>query len=164
RTPAFRAAVEARHPECLLSGARNHPDDLERQEGELTGPGLEAAHIVPMGRPDLWTDAMAATVRYSRNRWKMAQTGKFIDNNCVENGVMLRADLHRMFDRFFWSIHPKTKIVVVFVPIPEMMQYHGMKVNAKQRRFPPMKILQWHWDQCVVRCMRAGAGNPEDEY
>ncbi|KAA8895413.1 hypothetical protein FN846DRAFT_785127 [Sphaerosporella brunnea] len=164
RTPAFRAAVEVRHPECLLSGTRNHPEALNRKEGELTGPGLEAAHIVPIGRPDLWTDTMAATVRFSPNRCKMDQTEKYINNNCVENGIMLRGDLHSMFDRFFWSIHPKTKVVVVFVPIPEMMQFHGMKVNATQRGFPPMKILQCHWDQCVVRRLRAGAGNPEDEY
>ncbi|KAA8894068.1 hypothetical protein FN846DRAFT_1001765 [Sphaerosporella brunnea] len=97
---------------------------------------------------------MAATVRFSRNRCKMAKTEKYIDNNCVENGIMLRADLHRMFDRFFWSIYPKTKVVVVFVPILEMMQLHGMKVKAKQGGFPPMKICQWHWDQCVVRCIQ----------
>ncbi|KAA8898471.1 hypothetical protein FN846DRAFT_991558 [Sphaerosporella brunnea] len=164
RTPAFRAAVEKRYPQCLLSGARNHPEDLQRLEGELTGPGLEAAHIVPIGRPDLWSEAMVTAVRASRYKCKMAQSDTYTDNNCVENGVLLRADLHRMFDRFFWSVNPKTNIVVVFVPIVELVQFHGMKVNSKQQGFPPRKVWQWHWEQCVVRCLRAGAGNPEDEY
>ncbi|KAA8914374.1 hypothetical protein FN846DRAFT_1009382 [Sphaerosporella brunnea] len=146
RTPTFRAAVE------------------KRLEGELSGPALEAAHIVPIGRPDLWSEAMVTAVRASRYKCKMAQSDTYTDNNCVENRVMLRADLHRTFDLFFWSVNPKTNIVVVFVPIPELMQFHGMKVNSKQRGFPPRKVWQWHWEQCVVRCLRAGAGNPEDEY
>ncbi|KAA8912515.1 hypothetical protein FN846DRAFT_769855, partial [Sphaerosporella brunnea] len=156
RTPAFRTQVEARQAQCLLSGARNHPDDLTRLDGELTGPGIEAAHIVPLGRPDLWSEAMVSAVRASRSE-RVLRNAPYVDNNCVENGVMLRADLHKMFDRFFWSVHPTTRVVVVFVPIPEMMEYHGMKVDRKPRGFPPAKIWQWHWEQCVIRCLRAAA-------
>lgn len=63
RTPVFHALVEARQAQCLLSGARNHRDDLTRLKGELTGPEIEAAHIVPLGRPDLWSEAMVSAVR-----------------------------------------------------------------------------------------------------
>ncbi|KAA8912118.1 hypothetical protein FN846DRAFT_773514 [Sphaerosporella brunnea] len=164
RTPAFRALVEARNPRCLLSGACNHPQDLTRLKGELTGPGIEAAHIVPLGRPDLWSEAMVSAVRSSRSS-RVLRNAPYVDNNCVENGVMLRADLHKMFDRFFWSVHPSTRVVVAFVPIPELMAYHGMKVDRSPPGFPPGKIWQWHWEQSVIRCLRAAAeGNPEDKY
>ncbi|KAA8896591.1 hypothetical protein FN846DRAFT_910622 [Sphaerosporella brunnea] len=107
---------------------------------------------------------MVSAVRSSRS-CRVLRNAPYVDNNCVENGVMLRGDLHKMFDRFFWSVHPTTRVVVVFVPIPELMAYHGMKVARTPQGFPQGKIWQWHWEQCVIRCMRAAAeGNPEDKY
>ncbi|KAA8895575.1 hypothetical protein FN846DRAFT_911607 [Sphaerosporella brunnea] len=45
------------------------------------------------------------------------------------------------------------------------MAYHGFKVDRSPLGFSPGKIWQWHWEQCVIRRLRAAAeGNPEDKY
>ncbi|KAA8895631.1 hypothetical protein FN846DRAFT_762528, partial [Sphaerosporella brunnea] len=163
RTAAFRIAVEKRDLACILTGSNNHPPFVDKRKEMLCGPAIEAAHIIPLGRPDLWKTQIVADIRMSRRKLRI-ECGK-IDQNALENGVMLRADLHCMFDRFFWGVHPKTWRVVVFIPVPELVSFHGRRITRRvSKQFPPEPVWLWHWQQCVLRCFRAGGELPETKY
>ncbi|KAA8912622.1 hypothetical protein FN846DRAFT_760134, partial [Sphaerosporella brunnea] len=154
RTAAFRIAIEKRDRACILTGSNNHPPHVDKRKEMLCGPAIEAAHIIPLGRPDLWKPQFVAGIRKSRRLLRIGYAA--IDQNVLENGIMLRADLHIMFDRFFWSVNPKTWRVVVFIPVAELVSFHGRKINrGDTNQFPPEPIWRWHWEQCVLRCLRA---------
>jgi predicted restriction endonuclease len=63
---------------------------------------LEAAHIVP----------------YSSSF-----------NNDIDNGLLLRSDLHTLFDQYKWSIDPYTSCVVINSDVSNLDKYNGKKIN-----------------------------------
>jgi len=56
-------------------------------------------------------------------------TGKHSNN--LANGLLLRADLHLLFDAHLWSINPDTKSVIISSKIrkTEYKKYEGKKLN-----------------------------------
>jgi len=50
-------------------------------------------------------------------------------NNDVSNGLLLRSDLHTLFDQYKWSIEPSTSRVVVKNDISNLSQYNGKKIK-----------------------------------
>ncbi len=79
-------AVRERDGECVITGFK-----------EEDWIGLEAAHIFPLAHGTYW-------IYNDFGRWITDDTGGSI--NSVQNGILLRSDVHRLFDLFGFSINP----------------------------------------------------------
>ncbi|AIE87188.1 HNH endonuclease [Fimbriimonas ginsengisoli] len=100
--------------------------------GEKTLPVLQAAHIVP----------------YSEG-----------GEHEVQNGLLLRSDMHTLFDRGYLTITPDYR-VEVSAQIQEQFtngklyySYHGQELRSlpsESRRRPSAEFLQWHNDRVFV--------------
>lgn len=89
RQESFRVAVRQRDGKCLITGQR--PISLD------TWPGLEAAHIFPLAYYGHW-------VQHNYDRWITLHAGLPI--NSVQNGLLLRSDIHQMFDGYLFAVNP----------------------------------------------------------
>ncbi|MDO5610754.1 MAG: HNH endonuclease [Pseudomonadota bacterium] len=74
------------------------------------------------------------------------------DSNSVNNGLLLRTDLHTLFDLFLIFVSPDAYVVSVS---PELRcsyygQFHGVPISdtAVSSQRPSQKSLQWHRSQC----------------
>lgn len=100
--------------------------------GERTLPALDAAHIKPY-----------------------AQSG----SHTVNNGLLLRADLHRLFDRFYITITPNY-CVEVSSRIKEEYEngrdyyiFHGNKLEVlpiQENDLPSQQYIEWHNNHFVA--------------
>jgi hypothetical protein len=95
RVRAFRHAVRWRDRRCLISGE----EAIDPDNNEWTG--LEAAHIFPLAREGHWKD-------HNYERWITIRPDKDIGGtiNSVQNGLLLRSDIHQLFDSYGVSINP----------------------------------------------------------
>ena len=93
RVHAFRHAVRWRDRRCLISGK----EAIDPDNNEWTG--LEAAHIFPLAQEGYWNDN-----NYGRWISLSPQIGGAI--NSVQNGLLLRSDIHQLFDSYGVSINP----------------------------------------------------------
>jgi hypothetical protein len=95
----FRNAVCARDRKCVISGEVN--------EGALWNvwAGFQAAHIFPLQKESLW-------VQHNYGRWitNMDNTSSVSRINSIQNGLLLRGDLHDQFDQYLFSINPDVSI------------------------------------------------------
>ncbi|MCL6564269.1 MAG: HNH endonuclease [Firmicutes bacterium] len=100
--------------------------------GERALPALEAAHILPVaaGGPHL-----------------------------VENGLMLRADLHRLFDAGYLSVDPDDRRLLVSRRIREdfhngreYYQLHGRELRSPARGYhePAREFLTYHREKVFL--------------
>ncbi|KAH8687300.1 HNH endonuclease-domain-containing protein [Tricladium varicosporioides] len=93
RVQAFRDNVRLRDRRCIITGEEYADDDNWR--------GFEAAHIFPLAYEKHWVD-------YNYGRWistpdEEIKGGKI---NSVRNGLLLRSDIHQLFDFYDFSINP----------------------------------------------------------
>jgi HNH endonuclease len=90
---AFRDAVRLRDQRCVITGEEVVTAHLDNWLG------FEAAHIFPPAYERHWTD-------YNYGRWIsiIPDTGGCI--NSVQNGLLLRSDIHQLFDSYDFSINP----------------------------------------------------------
>ena len=98
RTRAFRDAVRLRDHRCVITGEEAVNADLGFWDG------FDAAHIFPLAYERYW-------VEHNFGRWITATlpaTGGSI--NSVQNGLLLRADIHGLFDSYMISINPDVRI------------------------------------------------------
>jgi len=67
---------------------------------------LEAAHIIPFCQD--------------------------MNNNSIDNGLLLKANIHKTFDRYYWTINPDTLMVEVKnnVDAGDIMKYRGKKIEC----------------------------------
>ncbi len=74
------------------------------------------------------------------------------DTHKVGNGLLLRGDLHTLFDLYLLTVHPKTKRVYLAPELrsTEYGELNGKRVNLPQDRslWPYEKSLAWHYKQC----------------
>ncbi|KAA8905887.1 hypothetical protein FN846DRAFT_1021655 [Sphaerosporella brunnea] len=155
----FRWLVTQRDPRCILTHSNGLPDfGIAAAQPRWAGPGIDAVHIVPVCRPDQWSRSLRAAISRQRLLQRTGDQAALITQNCAENGIMLRSDMRCMFDYFFWSVHPKTLTVVVFVDVPELHAFHGKKLTPETLiGFPPREVWEWHWNQAVVRSLKKRA-------
>lgn len=77
-------------------------------------------------------------------------------SNSIFNGLLLRADIHRLFDRYFISVHPKTRKVCLSVLLSgsKYAEFEDKEIYCP--RFPewmPSEVLLWrhyHIFQCQI--------------
>lgn len=71
--------------------------------------------------------------------------------NHVQNGVLLRADIHTLFDLALLTIEPRSLTVVVHPSVydPTYRQYHGkqLRLPKNSRLHPSRKALEMRWAQ-----------------
>ena len=87
---------------------------------------LQAAHIIPYNGPK---------------------------TNHPSNGLLLRSDIHNLFDLFLLSINPSERTVRVSSRIqsPEYVALDGKKIRTPKRSnsTPSNTALKWHFDQFI---------------
>ena len=85
---------------------------------------LQAAHIIPYNGPK---------------------------TNHIKNGILLRSDIHDLFDMFFISIDPNTLKILIshFLTRSYLNGLEGKIINLpyNSQEYPDKKVLEWHYEQ-----------------
>ena len=96
--------------------------------GERTLPVLEAAHIKPFSE---------------------------VKAHDVRNGLLLRSDLHRLFDLGYVSVRPDLRFAVspaIKTDFENGRDYYALddkeiRVPADRKKLPSTELLAWHYDE-----------------
>ncbi len=74
------------------------------------------------------------------------------DTNKVWNGLLLRADIHTLFDLYLITVHPETKEIRI---APELKSNSYSKLHGKKLSLPKdeslsprREMMEWHYQQC----------------
>ena len=105
RKRSFKQVVRERDGKCVISGRRPFANDWT---------GLQAAHIFPLAYREYW-------ISHNYGRWVTVPSTDKI--NSVQNGLLLRADIHHLFDSYYISINPDVLIPNVKVSYTVMADY-----------------------------------------
>ena len=77
-----------------------------------------------------------------------------VDTNKVDNGLLLRSDVHTLFDLGLITISPKSKKVLVHNSLhsSEYWKFHlkEIRLPSDPRQQPSEKALQGHFDNSIV--------------
>lgn len=167
REDVFRNEVRARDRKCVISGDVNEgaPWDV--------WAGFQAAHVFPLQKESLW-------VQHDYGRWitNMDSASGVSRINSVQNGLLLRGDLHDQFDQYLFSINPDVSIpntclrntnlqkdgYKIITVMPNALGIDGRILDPVCRNQDNIdrvsdEVLRWHFRQCVLANMR-GAGEP----
>lgn len=98
RVQAFRDAVRSRDRRCVITGEEVIADYWR---------GFEAAHIFPLAYEQYWTD-------HNYGRWISVTPDRGGTINSIQNGLLLRSDMHQLFDFYEFSINPDVCIYLYF--------------------------------------------------
>ena len=102
RVEAFCDAVRSRDKRCVITGSKVHLAPL----GDWTG--FEAAHIFPLAYEQHWT-------QFDYGRWILIIPDKGGLINSVQNGLLLRSDIHQQFDTYAFAINPDVCIHTLYL-------------------------------------------------
>src|SRR4051794_40799692 len=97
RVVAFRDAVRNRDRRCIITG------EVALNSHRGLWVGFEAAHIFPPAYERHWTN-------YDYSRWITVPATGGGSINSVQNGVLLRDDIHSLFDSYLISINPDVRM------------------------------------------------------
>ena len=92
RVRGFRDSVRDRDRRCLISG-----DVAQDRRGNWHG--CNACHVFPLAHEGHWNE-------YDYGRWISIPPPQGGLINSVQNGLLLRSDLHQLFDGYDISINP----------------------------------------------------------
>ncbi|RPB27383.1 hypothetical protein L211DRAFT_819270 [Terfezia boudieri ATCC MYA-4762] len=146
RVAEFREAVRQRDRKCVVSGE----EAVDAEYGMWFG--FEAAHIFPLAYQDHWD-------RNNYGRWISIHPSTGGSINSVQNGLLLRSDIHGLFDNYVFSINPDNNYkVVCFRRDRKGIAGKHIDFENDERR-PAIQLLRWHFRQAVLANMR-GAGEP----
>ncbi|KAH8674538.1 HNH endonuclease-domain-containing protein [Tricladium varicosporioides] len=156
RVQSFRDAVRSRDRRCVITREVALSADRGRWDG------FEAAHIFPLAFERLWNE-------YNYSRWitnplygEEIKGGKI---NSVQNGLLLRSDIHQLFDTYTVSINPDDNYKIVCFDCDGKgiagTYFDQRPLDDPQR--PAEQLLRWHFRQAVLVNMR-GAGEPVFEH
>ncbi|OXV09932.1 hypothetical protein Egran_02305 [Elaphomyces granulatus] len=85
--------------------------------------------------------------------------------NSVQNGILLRTDIHQLFDSFAIAINPDDDYKVISF-VPHYSFVSGIHIGPELLRHPERPVEQlfrWHFRQAVLANMK-GAGEPVLEH
>lgn len=101
REDSFRTEVRQRDGRCVISG------DINLLEPWDIWDGLQAAHVFPLEKENLWT-------QYNFGRWitNMDHTTGVSKINSVQNGLLMGATLHGCFYQYMFSINPDVRFLM----------------------------------------------------
>ncbi|EGX46312.1 hypothetical protein AOL_s00110g136 [Orbilia oligospora ATCC 24927] len=155
-TRSFEKSVKGSYSKCVITNTDSKWGTL------ICGPGYVAVHIVPQKfwfsypdwrpSPDYENYPFKVTPSYNTHenglRQRMQSTWE------PANGLLLRADIHDMFDRRMIAIHPITFQIRLFAPMSVAMEYHGKVIEWET--IPDRAALAYHYSQCVIENVAAG--------
>ena len=98
RVAEFREAVRQRDRRCVITGEMV----LRAEHGIWRG--FEAAHIFPLRYEGYWT-------QQNYGRWISIHPSSGGSINSIQNGMLLREDIHTLFDSCDVSINPEVCIL-----------------------------------------------------
>ncbi|PUU84236.1 hypothetical protein B9Z19DRAFT_1150818 [Tuber borchii] len=134
RNHDFCRDIRARDGCCVISG--DTPDDRDMARGYWGA--LDAAHIYPLRHEDHWTAG-----NFAQCISILPTSGQSI--NSVENGLLLRSDIHRHFDNHYVTINPDLCLaLILLIPHP---------LPPPDNR-PAIDLLRWHYRQSVLANVR----------
>jgi HNH endonuclease len=101
RTHHFRAAVRLRDRRCVITKKEAVSADLD------DWTGFQAAHIFPLAYQSTWNDG-------DFGRWITIPPESEGDGmiNSVQNGLLLRDDMHSLFDNYSFAINPDVRLLL----------------------------------------------------
>ena len=93
RDNSFREGIRRRDRKCVISGVEN------KRRNDWTG--FQAAHIFPLDKENLWIHW-----NFGAYITDMDDTvGVTTKINSIQNGLLLRADVHQDFDQYMVSVN-----------------------------------------------------------
>ncbi|OAL74367.1 hypothetical protein A7D00_2400 [Trichophyton violaceum] len=156
RDSSFRAGVRARDGKCVVSGLINTYAQFGAWEG------FEAAHVFPLQHETIW-------VEHGFGRWVTNMENQVGGSSIhsIQNGLLLRSDVHQFFDAYKISINPDDGYKVVCFG-PDLLGVDGRVLdpicrNPNDSGRVSDEILRWHFRQAVLANMK-GSGDPTFEH
>ncbi|GJJ09222.1 hypothetical protein Clacol_003444 [Clathrus columnatus] len=150
RDTRFCQKVRARDGRCVFTGIVNQGAAYGRWSGFIS------AHVYPLEAENIWADN-----NYSR--WITHTEPGQSTINSVQNGFLVRADLHLDWDNYLMSDNYK---IVVFGDNNWGVDGRTLDPvcrNPADPRHVPDELLRWHYRQSVFANMR-GSGEPVFEH
>ncbi|PLB34562.1 HNH endonuclease signature motif containing protein [Aspergillus candidus] len=152
RESSFTRGVRARDGKCVISGVPN----------PLSGAGIwaayQAAHVFPLQYGNIWSANGFA-------HWitNMPNTDGSSTMNSVQNGLLMFAHIHSLFDQYLFSINPDDGYKIISFQ-PDFTNIDGKILDfvCRDPNNPDHvadEVLRWHFRQAVLGNMR-GAGEP----
>ncbi|EGX47999.1 hypothetical protein AOL_s00081g326 [Orbilia oligospora ATCC 24927] len=171
---SFEGSVKYAYTECLITRTNSRCGPL------LCGPGYAATHMVP---PTLWfaypderpvedflsyDDELVLNCPEERDIYPFNATpspntdepglrSRMISTWSVCNGLLLRSDVHEMFNRRIIAIHPVTYRIRLFGAMPVVLEYHGQVVQWRDGMMADRVALAHHYTQCVIENVGANS-------
>ena len=93
RLQSFREEVRKRDKRCVITGKIPVNAYLD------VWSGFHAAHIFPLAYQDHWN-------QHNFDRWITISNANGEAINSKQNGLLLRSDIHQLFDSYIVSINP----------------------------------------------------------
>ncbi|KAG0636827.1 HNH endonuclease-domain-containing protein [Tuber brumale] len=158
RDGTFRREISNRDRKCVISGIVNPESCI--QAGNWVP--FEAAHIFPLEHEGYW-------IRYDYGRWitDMDDAPGSSKINSSQNGILLRADVHQLFQQYLISVNPDDGYKVVVFDLDRLgLDGKVLDPVCRSRDDPHHasdELLRWHFRQSVLANMR-GAGEPIFEH
>lgn len=172
RENSFSPGVRRRDGKCVISGT------ISRQALYGNWASLEAAHVFPLEHESIW-------MHNNYGRWvtDMDDGVDISKINSVQNGLLMGAHLHRLFDQYLFSVNPDVSTLIQGCPSYANKSQDDYKIvsfgpddwGIGGRVLDPVcrdpenlhrvsdNILRWHFRQSVLANMR-GAGEPVFEH
>jgi hypothetical protein len=111
RIAPFRDAIRERDRRCVITGEAALGADYD------DWAGFEAAHIFPLAYEQHWSES-------DYSRWITIPATRGGSINSVQNGLLLRGDIHTLFDSYHFSINPDVRITC-FWTSPHLIMITG---------------------------------------
>lgn len=150
-TESFRNQVRHRDRRCVITGQVNLAAQVEMWDG------FKAAHIFRRALNDIFRDhGFSQLITYHRSD----------PINSPQNGLLLRSDIHELWDDYSLAVNPNNYRVQSFSP--NASQHHG-NVLQDVCHLPGDEagvldaLMRWDFQQAVLANMR-GAGEPSFEF
>ncbi|KAK0731894.1 HNH endonuclease-domain-containing protein [Lasiosphaeris hirsuta] len=154
RVDEFRDEVRERDGRCVVTKEEN----LNKEFG--LWEGFEAAHIFPLAYEHQWK-----TQGWTQQITILPSRRSYGTINSVQNGLLLRDDIHTLFDSYHFSINPDDGYKIICFQ-RDSKRIAGTFLDARllnDTRRPLETLLRWHFRQAVLTNMK-GAGEPHFEH
>ncbi|EDR14023.1 uncharacterized protein LACBIDRAFT_305376 [Laccaria bicolor S238N-H82] len=153
RTDGFRSRVRERDGRCCVTG--------DFVEGGNYHP-FHASHIFPIAHRDVWD--LLQLSQHIRDDAPERDQGP-VSINSVQNGLLLRTDIHSRFDAYDFAINPDRGYRIV--DFTEGGKFDGyvlwINQNVEPKYRPSDDLLREHFKQCVLANVK-GAGEQKDDW
>ncbi|OBT38693.1 hypothetical protein VE00_10845 [Pseudogymnoascus sp. WSF 3629] len=152
RTRAFCDEVRQRDRRCVIT--KQEALGAYRDNWH----GFEASHIFPIAYEGYWESN-------NFSRWVSSIPERGGSINSVQNGILLRSDIHQLFDCYDLAINPDDHYKVVFFS-EDSYNLAGTHLDRRlldDPQRPVDQLLRWHFRQAVLVNMK-GAGEPRFEH